>query len=163
MPCCDWYNWGIVRTMTTYVAHKRASFDFEILEQFEAGIELLGTEVKSVRNGQGKLEGAHVIVRGGEAYLVGATIPPFQQANAPKDYEPDRPRRLLLSKKELQKLATEGEHKGLTIVPIKLYNSGRNIKLNVAIVRGKKKHDKRETIKARDTKRDVERTLKQQM
>jgi len=146
--------------MKALVSHKRAKFDYEILETFEAGLSLLGTEVKSVRGGQGKLEGAHVIIRGDEAFLVGASIPPFQKANAPKDFDAERVRKLLLSQKEIEHLHSEGEKKGLTIVPIKLYNSGRNLKIEIAIARGKKKYDKRESIKARDTKRDIERTLK---
>jgi len=120
----------------------------------------LGTEVKSVRNGQGKLEGAHVVIRGGEAFLVGASIPPFQKANAPKTYDPERTRTLLLSQKELARLGTEGEKAGLTIVPIKLYNKNNKLKLEIAIARGKKKYDKRESIKARDTKRDIDREIK---
>lgn len=146
--------------MTTYVTHKRASFDYEILDTFEAGISLLGTEVKSIRNKRGQLEGAHVVVRGGEAFLVGATIPPYQTANAPKDYDGERPRKLLLTQKELQKLHTESEKNGLTAIPIRLYNNGRNLKLEVGIARGKKKYDKRESIKTRDTKRDIDREFK---
>lgn len=146
--------------MSAYVSHKKAAFDFEILDTFEAGIELLGTEVKSIRSGHGKLEGAHVLIRGGEAFLVGAHIPPFQEPNAPKGYDSERPRKLLLSKKELAELYSQSEQRGLTIVPIKLYNKNQKVKVEVALVRGKKKHDKRETIKARDTKRDLERTMK---
>ncbi len=148
--------------MTTYVSNKKAGFDFELLKRFEAGVSLLGTEVKSIKQGQGKLEGAHVVIRGGEAFLVGAPIPPYQQANTADDYEADRPRKLLLSKKELQELFSESEQQGLTIVPIKWYSLGSKIKLEIALARGKKKQDKRETIKARDTKRDLERTLKSQ-
>ncbi len=148
--------------MTTYVSNKKAGFDFELLKRFEAGVSLLGTEVKSIKQGQGKLEGAHVVIRGGEAFLVGAHIPPYQQANTADDYEADRPRKLLLSKKELQELFSESEQQGLTIVPIKWYSLGSKIKLEIALARGKKKQDKRETIKARDTKRDLERTLKSQ-
>lgn len=146
--------------MTTYIAHKKATFDFEILDTFEAGISLLGTEVKSIRNKLGKLDGAHVVVRGKEAFLVGASIPPYQESNAPEGYESDRPRKLLLTQKELEKLHTESEKKGLTAIPIRLYNNGRNLKLEVGIARGKKKLDKRESIKARDTKRDLDRELK---
>jgi len=148
--------------MKALVSHKRAKFDYEILKSFEAGIVLLGTEVKSIKKGQGKLEGAHVIVRGEEAFLVGASIPPFQVANAKKSYDPEQTRKLLLKPKELQELASEEAQRGLTIVPIKLYNKGRNIKLEIAIVRGKKLHDKRQTLKKRDTKRDIDRTLKNQ-
>ena len=148
--------------MTAYIKNKKAGFNYELLDTFEAGISLSGSEVKSVRNNQGKLEGAHVVVRGNEAFLVGASIPAFQKANAPQDYDPEQTRKLLLSKKEIARLYSESEQKGLTIVPLELYNSGRFIKLKIAIARGKKKHDKRETIKARDTKRDLARELKQQ-
>lgn len=148
--------------MTTYVSNKKVTFDYELLEKYEAGISLLGTEVKSIRAGRGKLEGGHVIIRGDEAFLVGVSIPAYQKANAPEDYEPERTRKLLLSKKELAKLFMESEQKGLTIVPIRLYNKNSNLKLEVAVARGKKQYDKRNTIKARDTKRDLERTLKQQ-
>jgi len=148
--------------MKPLVSHKRAKFDYEILDTFEAGLSLLGTEVKAVRKGQGALEGGRVVIRGKEAFLVGVTIPPFQKANAPDDYDAERPRKLLLSRKELARLENESEKKGLTIVPIKLYNSCRKLKLEIAIARGKKKTDKRETLKKRDTKRDIERILKNQ-
>ncbi len=146
--------------MKPLITHKRARFDFEILETFEAGISLLGTEVKSVRNGQGKLEGSYVIVRGDEAFLVGASIPAYQKTNAPKDYEPERARKLLLTKKEIHHLEEKSETQGLTIVPLKLYNKSRKLKVEIAIARGKKKVDKRETIKARDTKREIDRIMK---
>ncbi|MCA9362181.1 SsrA-binding protein SmpB [Candidatus Kaiserbacteria bacterium] len=148
--------------MSTYIQNRKARFDFEILETLEAGLVLQGHEVKSIRAGKGRLEGSFVIVRGGEAFLTGATIAPFQPANTPKSYDPERPRKLLLSKKELAHLELQTETARLTAIPLKLYNSGRNIKLEVAIARGKKKYDKRESIKARDTKRDIDRTLKSQ-
>ncbi len=146
--------------MTTYVQNKKASFNYEILEKYEAGISLLGTEVKSVRNGQGKLDGAYVVIRGGEAFLVGASIPAFQKKNAPADYDPERARKLLFKSKELAELHAESEQKGLTIVPIRLYNSGQKLKLEVAVARGKKKFDKRESIKERETERALGRLLK---
>jgi SsrA-binding protein len=142
------------------VEHKKARLNYEILEEFEAGLELLGTEVKSLRAGQGKLEGAHVVVRGGEAYLVGAHIPPYQPANTKEDYDPDRSRRLLLKQKELAELLSYGEQKGLTIVPLKVYNKGKHLKLLVGAARGKKEFDKRQTLKKRDTEREMRRTLK---
>lgn len=142
------------------ITHKRATFDYEILDTYEAGISLLGTEVKSVRNKQGKLEGSRIIIRGGEAFLIGASIPPFQQANAPSDYDAERPRKLLLSKKEILELHQKSEKEGLTLVPLKLYNNNRKLKIELAVVRGKKKRDKRQSIKARDTQRDLERELK---
>lgn len=148
--------------MTQYITHKRARFDYEILTTYEAGISLLGTEVKAIRHNQGKLDGAYVVVRGGVPLLVGASIPPFQKANTSKTYDPERPRALLLTPKEIADIEQKSEKQGLTIVPLKLYNKGRHIKLEIAVARGKKKYDKRESIKARDTKRDTERILKSQ-
>ncbi len=142
------------------IENKRVGFDYTILEEIEAGLELLGVEVKSLRAGHGSLKGARVVARGGEAYLVGATIPPWQVANAPKTYDPERVRRLLLSAKEIAHVASAEGQKGLTIVPLKVYNKGRKLKLLIAIARGKKKEDKRHTIRAREEKRSIERTLK---
>jgi SsrA-binding protein len=148
--------------MPVLVHNKKAGFDYEILERFEAGAELFGYEVKSLRNSQGKLEGAHIVVRGGEAYLVGSSIPAFQSANAPKEFDPVRTRRLLLTRKELRTLIGLDSTKGLTLIPISWYTKGRLIKLEFASVRGKKKTDKRETIQKRDTDRDIERLMKGQ-
>ncbi len=149
--------------MSALISHKKAHFDFEILEIFEAGISLFGTEVKSVRNGQGKIEGAYVIIRGKEAFLVGSSIPAFQKKNVDGSYDPERARKLLLTKKEIDLLDLKSEKQGLTIVPLKLYNKGSKIKLEMAIARGKKKQDKREQIKKRDVGRDIERTLKHRL
>ncbi len=148
--------------MTTYLSHKKAHFDYEILATYEAGIVLAGHEVKSIRVGKGKLDGGFVIIRGGEAFLVGVNINPYQPKNQLKKYDAERARKLLLSKKELKEIEKQTETAGLTAIPLTLYNSGRNIKLGLAVVKGKKKHDKRESIKARDTKRDIERILKNQ-
>lgn len=142
------------------IENDRVGFDFELLERMEAGLELFGFEVKSLRAKQGSLKGARVVARGGEAYLVGATIPAWQLANAPKSYEPDRTRRLLLNKREIAQISSAEAAKGLTVVPISVYNKGRNLKLSIAIARGKKKEDKRHSIRERDEKRRIERTLK---
>ena len=148
--------------MPVLLKNKKATFDYEILDTFDAGMELFGFEVKSLRAGRGKLEGSHVVVRGGEAYLVGATIQPYQPGNTPKDYDPERSRRLLLTKKELNTLIGFEATKGLTLVPLSCYTKNRHIKLQFASVRGKKKYDKREDIKKRESKRDMERVMKQQ-
>lgn len=148
--------------MKTYATNRKATFDYEILETFEAGLVLSGHEVKSIRTGRAKLEGGHVLVRGGEAFLVGISIAPYQATNTPKDYDPERPRKLLLSAKELVELEGGGDQRGLTIVPLRLYNNRQKLKVEIALVRGKKKYDKRETIKKRDTKRALERILKTQ-
>jgi len=142
------------------IENQRARFDYEILEELEAGIELFGYEVKSLRQKQGSLKGARVVARGGEAYLVGATIPPWQIANAPKSYDSERSRRLLLKEKEIAHIASAEGQQGLTIVPLAVYNKGRTLKLSLAIVRGKKKADKRQTIRAREEKRSMQRSLK---
>ena len=146
--------------MSILIEHKRVHFDYELLEQFEAGVQLFGTEVKSLRAHHGKLEGAHVTVRGGEAFLMNAEIPPFQAANAAKSYESTRNRRLLMTKKEIAEIAKAEEQAGLTIVPISMYNKGRVIKLRLAIAKGKKKGDKRETIKKREAIREIARVVK---
>jgi len=146
--------------MATYAENRKARFDYETLEKYEAGIELVGAEVKSVRSGQMSLEGSFVIVRGGEAFLINANIPPYQVKNAPKDYDPLRNRTLLLTKKELSELAAGESNKSLTIVPLSVYNKGKKIKIDIALVRGKKKFDKRETIKKRETDRELRREAK---
>ena len=146
--------------MMSLIESKKVHFDYEILETYEAGIELLGTEVKSLKNKRGSLEGARVIIRGNEAYLVGASIPPYQEKNAPVDYDRTRTRKLLLTKKEIKELIGKEQAKGLTIVPISMYNKGRKVKVDIAVVRGKKKYEKRESIKKRDVEREIGRTLK---
>jgi len=148
--------------MVTYIHNKKASLNYEILEKFEAGISLLGFEVKSVKEKKGSLEGSHITIRGSEAFVINMHIPPYQPSNTPKDYDEYRLRKLLLTKKEIQDLSEKEAQRGLTIVPISVYNKGRKIKVQVAVVRGKKKQDKRQTIQKRDTDRDIERSLKYQ-
>ncbi|MBU4480123.1 SsrA-binding protein SmpB [Patescibacteria group bacterium] len=143
--------------MGTLIRNKKATFNYEIMEKFDAGIELFGYEVKSIKNKHGNIESAHITVRGREAFLINANIPPYQPANTPKSYDPERNRRLLLTKKELKILGGLESKKGLTIVPISMYTKGNKIKVSIAVVRGKKKFDKREDIKKRDARRDVER------
>lgn len=142
------------------IENKKAHLNYEILEEYEAGLELLGSEVKALRGKQGKLDGSHITVRGGEAYLIGASIPPYQSGNTPADYEPMRNRKLLLTKKEILILGEHESQKGLTIVPLRVYNKGRHLKLALGVARGRKKYDKRAVLKKRDTKREIDRTLK---
>jgi len=142
------------------IENKRVRFDYELQDEFEAGIELLGTEVKSLKNKRGSLVGSYVGIRGKEAFLLNADIPPYQVSNAPKDYDPRRARKLLVTKKELEKLAVLDDQKGLTLVPISVYNKGRNIKISFAAAKGKKTRDKRETIKRREADREMGRSLK---
>ncbi len=146
--------------MPTLIKNKKATFNYEIMGKFDAGIELLGFEVKSIKNKQGNLKGAHITVRGGEVFLLNTNIPPYQPANTPNNYDPERNRRLFLTKKEIGKLAELEAKRGLTIVPISMYTKGNKIKVEIAVVRGKKKFDKRESIKKKDMRRDVERETK---
>ena len=146
--------------MKTFVKNQKVFFNYEILEKYNAGIELFGFEVKSIKEGRGNMEGAYIVIRGGEAFLIGLDLPPFQQNNTPEDYEPKRNRRLLLNKKEIKILADKEDEAGLTIVPISLYNSGRKIKLELGVAKGKKKFDKRQTIKKRESDEEMSRALK---
>ncbi len=148
--------------MANLIQNKKVFFNFEIIKEFEVGIQLHGFEVKSIRKKQGSLEGSYVIIRGGEAFLIGVTIPPFQPANTPESYDPERVRKLLLNKHEIAELTGLEKQKGLTIVAISMYNKGRNLKVRIGIARGKKQYDKRQDIKKKDTKRDIDRTLKNQ-
>ena len=142
------------------IAYKKAQLKFAPIESFAAGIELSGQEVKSLRNKLGSLDGSRVVVRGGEAFVVGMTIPPYQAANMRKGYDAERARRLLLNKKEIALLADAEAKKGLTIIPLEVYTAGRFVKARIAIVRGKGKADRREDLKKRDALRESDRILK---
>lgn len=141
------------------ITNPKARFNYEITDNYTAGIELFGFEVKSLRNSQGSLEGSYVTVRGGEAFLVGTFIPPFQEKNTPKDYDSRRNRRLLLNKDEIKKLSDIEKTKGLTIVPLSVYNKGRVLKVDLGVGKGKKKFDKRETLKKRYVDRETRREV----
>ncbi|MEK7176002.1 MAG: SsrA-binding protein SmpB [Patescibacteria group bacterium] len=145
--------------MSAQIKNRKAFFDYEILKRFTAGIELLGLEVKSIRAGKINLRDAFIAVRGSEAYLVNADVPAYQPKNAPQEYDALRPRKLLLSKEEIAELSEAEGTKGLTIVPLSVYNKGRFLKLDLAIARGKKKFDKRQAIKKRDVERELKRKL----
>lgn len=149
-----------MQQMTVFAHNKRAGFDYETLEKYEAGLELRGFEVKAIKAGKLNLTGTRVIIRGGEAYLVGADIQPYQANNLPPDLVPGRTLRLLLAKSEIRALAQNEGQKGLTIIPVSVYSKGGRLKVEIALVRGKKKFDKRESIKKRDVKRQIDRTLK---
>lgn len=144
----------------TLLEYKKARMKYAVEETFTAGIELTGQEVKALRGKLGSLDGSRVVVRGGEAFILGMTIPPYQAANSPKSYESDRARRLLLNKKEIAELAVAEGAKSLTIVPLEVYTSGRNVKARIAIVRGKGARDRREDLKKRDALREASRVIK---
>lgn len=147
--------------MTKEIAvNRRASFDYEVLETYEAGIQLLGFEVKAVKTGHIALAGAFVVIRNEEAWLLNATVQPYQPKNTPSDYDPTRSRRLLLHTSEIKELIGKSAQKGLTIVPLKVYIKRNRVKLLIGLARHKKRADKREIIRQREAKREIERTLK---
>jgi SsrA-binding protein len=140
--------------------NKKAYFNYQILEKYEAGIALNGQEVKSIKLGRINLMGSYVIIRNSEVYLIGASVPAYQPKNAPSDYDPQRTRKLLLRKTEIDFLFGKSQQKGLTIVPIKVYTNNGKIKIEIGIGKGKKEFDKRETIKKRETEKEMRRELK---
>jgi SsrA-binding protein len=144
------------------IENKRVYFDYEILDKFTAGLELLGQEVKSLRSKRGSLEGSRVLIRGKEAYVVNMDVPAYQPNNKPGTYDERRTRRLLLTEKEIKELENSSSKKGLTIVPISVYNKGRFIKMDIGIAKGKKNFDKRESIKKRESDIDIRRSLKRE-
>jgi len=142
------------------IENRRAYHDYEILEKFEAGLELKGFEVKALKNGRGSLAGSRAIIRGEEAYIVGMDVPPYQPNNTPADYDSSRTRRLLLNKKEIAYLGGKSQEQGLTLMPLGMYTKNGFLKVSIGVCRGLKKYDKRERIKERETKRKIERLLK---
>lgn len=143
--------------MTVITQNKKAYFDYEILETFTAGIALKGFEVKAIKSGKINLAGSFVLIRNNEAFLVNADIPPYQPKNTPLDYDPKRTRALLLTKKELSRLIGLSEQKGLTLIPLRVYTKGNLLKLEFGLCRGKRKYEKREAIKKRETEREIRR------
>lgn len=141
------------------ITNRKARFNYEILDTKEAGIELFGHEVKSLKASHADITGAHVTVRGGEAWLLNMNVRPYQENNVPKDYDPLRPRRLLLTKEEIAELEARVRTANLTIVPIRVYSKGRFVKIEIGLGKGKKKADKREAVKKRDAKREIQRAL----
>jgi SsrA-binding protein len=143
-----------------YAYNRRARYDYEIKETLEAGIVLKGCEVKAIKTGHCSLKGSFVILKNERPYLLNASIPPYQPKNTPKDYDPNQNRQLLLNKKEIRHLIGKTKERGLTLVPIRMYNRKGKIKVEIGIGKGKKKVDKREKIKKRDIKREIDRSLR---
>lgn len=140
--------------------NKKARFDYELLETFEAGIELFGPEVKSIKDGHISIKEAYVVPTGSELFLINAHVSPYNPA-AHENSEPKRSRRLLLKRTEIDHLIGGAQAGGHTIVPVKIYLSHGLVKLEIALARGKKLHDKRETLKQRDIDRDIAKELKE--
>ncbi|MDO8560973.1 MAG: SsrA-binding protein SmpB [bacterium] len=149
--------------MKIYSVNKRALFDYEVLEKYEAGIELFGFEVKAIKNGRVNLAGSYVVIKGSEAWLINASIPPYQAKNTPANYDPDRSRKLLLHKSEIKELIGKTAEKGLTLVPIRVYDKKSRIKIELALARHKQGRDKRQAIREREDARKIERAIKNQI
>jgi SsrA-binding protein len=139
--------------------NRRARFEYEVLERFEAGIALVGPEVKSLRAGKVSLVDAYAVVRRGEVYLLNLHISPYAQASR-ENPEPRRERKLLLHRREIQRLAAKVAERGFTLVPLPLYWKGGRAKVELGLVRGKRMHDKRETIRRRETERELARAAR---
>lgn len=141
--------------------NKKAYFNYEILEKFEAGISLIGQEVKSLKTRGVNLAGNYIILEDEEVFWIGSHIPPYQPKNAPKDYNPERSRKLLLKKSEIKYLIGKSQQRGLTLIPLRVYTKRRGkIKIEFALAKGKKKFDKRELIKKREIEREIQKALK---
>ena len=145
--------------MKPLALNKTAAHSYQILETFEAGMVLLGHEVKSIRMGRLGLKGSYVVLREEEAFLVGASIPAYQPKNTPEGYSPDHARKLLLKKTEIKYLLGKSSQKGLTMVPLKVYSKRGKIKLEFALAKGLREIDKREKIKKREVEREMRRTI----
>jgi len=141
------------------VENRKAKFDYEIIEEFESGIVLSGAEVKSVRNGGTTMTGARVVFEGNGAFVIGMNIPRYKNDSA-EEYIADKKRKLLLHQKEIVEIQTKMRSAGLTVVPISLYNKGSLVKVKIALVRGKKKFEKREILKKRESQLGIARRLK---
>lgn len=148
------------QSSSTIALNRKAGFDYFIEEQYEAGLVLEGWEVKSLRAGKVNLSDAHIIIKYGEAFLLGAQINPLPTASTHSIPDPIRTRKLLLNKKELNQLIGSVERQGYTIVPLSLYWKKNNIKIKIALAKGKKEHDKRDTVKDREWQRDRSRIMK---
>jgi SsrA-binding protein len=140
-------------------SNKKAYHDYFVLQKLESGIELTGTEVKSLRDGKANLKDSYVTVEYGQAFLQGAHISPYSHGNL-QNHDPERRRKLLLHRREIDKLHSQLVEKGLTIVPLRLYFKGRRVKVEIAVVRGKKQYDKRETEKRREAEREAAAAMK---
>lgn len=144
---------------STKIINKKARFDYEIIETFEVGMQLIGAEVKSLRSGRMSLEGSFVKVIGSEVYLVNAQIFPYPYAR-PEGYDPKRTRKLLLHKREILALKNKLGLARLTLIPLACYNQHGFFKLKIGLVRGKKEFEKREKIRRKDMERDIQRDLR---
>jgi len=140
--------------------NRKARYLYEILETYEAGLELQGSEVKSIRQGKANLQDGYALIRNGEAMLLNVHISPYDKTAAYFNHDPRRSRKLLLHKQEIRKLIGKVEQQGLTLIPLKMYLKRGLVKITIALAKGKKVHDKRESIKKRDDQREMARAIK---
>jgi SsrA-binding protein len=138
--------------------NRQASYRYDLLDRWEAGIQLQGSEVKSLREGRAQLKDAYATVRDGEVWLQNVHISPYAPA-ARENHDPERPRKLLMHKREIERLIGKTQEKGLTLVPTRIYFKGRNAKVEIALAKGKDTRDRRRDLKAREQKREIERAL----
>lgn len=150
------------QTQRVAVSNRKARHDYHIIEVLEAGIVLLGTEVKSLRQGNANLQDSYASLKNGEVWLMGMHISPYEHGSI-YNHEPRRPRKLLLHKKQIRKVIGRMVEKGLTLVPLSIYFKGRNAKVELAIARGKRSFDKREAIAKRDAERDISQRLRRRL
>lgn len=141
--------------MKSFVLNKQAKYNYELLDKYEAGLVLEGHEVKAIKKGKMSLKGAYVSAKGNDIYLINSFISPYQPKNTPQDYNPSRPRKLLLNQREIRNLLGKLQQKGLTLVPVKVYNKNRRLKLEFALGKGKRKKDKREDIRKKEFRREI--------
>ena len=146
--------------MKQLAENKKAYYNYEILEKFEAGLVLTGQEVKSIKSGRINLAGSYVVLKDEEAFLLNANVPAYQPKNAPQNYDANRLRKLLLNKSEIKYLIGKSQQKGLTLLPLRVYTKRARIKLEFGLVRGRKRASKKELLKKRDVAREIERELK---
>ncbi len=146
--------------MATYADNKRARFDYDIIETTEAGLILTGQEVKSIRNGNISLKAGFITFHENEAFLTNVHIAPYKHAGKLDGYDPTKNRKILLKTKEINYLREKIQERGLTVVPLSVYNKGRHIKVQIGLAKGKKQFDKRETIKKRELNKEIHRSLK---
>ncbi len=146
---------GKVNLMKIFSENKKATFDYEVLEKFEAGLVLFGQEVKSIKTGHINLASSYVTISQEEPFLIGVKIPPYQPNNAGADYNQERQRKLLLNKKEINYLIGKTKQKGFSLIPLKIYENNGRIKLEFGLAKGAKKYDKKEKIKKKDLEREI--------
>lgn len=140
--------------------NKKATLNYEVLDTYEGGLELHGFEVKAIRMGRIKFDGSYIIINNDEVFLKNAEISPYQPNNIPKDFQPNRLIKILISKKEILKLKHKIEKEGLTLIPLSIFNKNKKLKIDFALAKGKKKHDKRQDIKKREDTIEILRAIK---